>query len=89
MHAKFAATGADGLSAPILLRSVELAQRVSGRKNRKDLSPPRKLRPMYIVRVAKATRVVQINRTVRSRKTYEGAGRSPDQQHASIAAVRQ
>ena len=50
--------------------AVELAQRVSGRKNRKDLSPPRKLRPMYIVRVAKATRVIQINRTVRSKEKH-------------------
>ena len=49
---------------------VELAQRVSRRKNHKDLLPPRKLRPMYIVRVAKATCVVQINRTVRSNEKH-------------------
>ena len=42
---------------------VELTQRVSGRKNRKDLSPPRKLRPMYIVRVAWATCSIQMNGT--------------------------
>jgi len=60
----------DLLAGTVHERAVELAQRVSGRKNRKDLSPPRKLRPMYIVRVAKATRVVQINRTVRSNEKH-------------------
>ena len=57
---------------------VELAQRVSRRKNHKDLLPPRKLRPMYIVSgKGHMCRTNKQNSQIK-RKTYEGAGQLPD-----------